>query len=398
MSPAIPTSLLDPTIANRLIIHYNFHDIGRLTRPAKHLLRKSDLVNTPKPLPLEGLYDAPPPGLEPKELILEDANGVGVLVQGTLAFADDGSATMSITGADEWPEELELRVPVKVHGNVLHVSVGETVRDEVLGDGDGAIPFQSFDLKKSPLTYLKAPGTPRGIASTLEVRVNGVLWREVPTFFKATPTDRVYIVRHDEEQNTTITFGDGVRGARVPTGRSNIRATYRFGAGGDPIPAGSVTQIVRGAPGLVRVHNPAPLTGGSDREGPKQLRKSGPASARILGRLVGLPDFGARAHSFSGVLQSTVERTWDERTQAAVAKVWFIPKNAGGDAQLAIDLRSDLEALSEEGTLVEAAPATRIEQRLRVVVVHDPAYRGEDVEAWHRELRPRGGRPWGQSC
>ncbi|MCA9637702.1 MAG: hypothetical protein KC420_16865, partial [Myxococcales bacterium] len=113
--------------------------------------------------------------------------------------------------------------------------------------------------------YLKAPGTPRGIASTLEVRVNGVLWREVPTFFKATPTDRVYIVRHDEEQNTTITFGDGVRGARVPTGRSNIRATYRFGAGGDPIPAGSVTQIVRGAPGLVRVHNPAPLTGGSDR-------------------------------------------------------------------------------------------------------------------------------------
>lgn len=93
-----------------------------------------------------------------------------------------------------------------------------------------------------------------------------------------------------------------------------------------------------------------------------------------------------------------MERTWDERTQAAVAKVWFIPKNAGGDAQLAIDLRSDLEALSEEGTLVEAAPAARIEQRLRVVVVHDPAYRGEDVEAWHRELRPRGGRPWGQSC
>ena len=176
-------------------------------------------------------------------------------------------------------------------------------------------------------------------------------------------------------------FGDGIRGARVPTGKSNVRATYRFGAGGDPIPAGSVTQIVRGAPGLVRVHNPAPLTGGSDREGPKQLRKSGPASARILGRLVGLPDFGARAQSFSGVLQSTVERTWDEQTQGAVAKVWFIPKNAGGDAQLAIDLRSDLEALSEEGTIVEAARAARIEQRLRIVVVHDPAYRGEDVEA-----------------
>ena len=49
--------------------------------------------------------------------------------------------------------------------------------------------------------------------------------------------------------------------------------------------------------------------------------------------------------------------------------------------ELAVALRRDLEALSEEGTLVEAAPAERIQKRLRVVVVVDPAYRDEDVTA-----------------
>ncbi|MEZ4449609.1 MAG: hypothetical protein R3B09_09020 [Nannocystaceae bacterium] len=93
---------------------------------------------------------------------------------------------------------------------------------------------------------------------------------------------------------------------------------------------------------------------------PRQL----PVSDLHPRAVLGLPDFGARAQSFSGVLQSTVERTWDEQTQAAVAKVWFIAKNAGGDAQLAIDLRSDLELLSEEGSIVEAALAARIEDRL----------------------------------
>lgn len=377
ISPALPANFVTKDTTNRLIIHYNFHDIGRLTRPAKHLLAPADLLN--KEILLEGLYDPPPPGLEPKELILQDANGVGVLVKGTLAFKEDGSATMTITEG-EWDEQTMLRVPVTVHGNVLHVSVGETVRDEVLGDGDASIPFQSFQLKKYPLTYLAADNE-RGYASTLEVRVGGVLWEERTSFYRASPTDRVYVVRHDDEQRTTITFGDGIRGARPSTGKANVRASYRFGGGAAPIPAGSVTQIVRGAPGLVRVYNPAPLTGGSDRESPRQIRKNGPASALVLGRLVGLPDFGARAQATPGVLQSKVERAWDKRAQQAVAKVWFIPTAAGGDDLLAARLRRGLEALAEEGTIVQAVRAQPIDERLRITVVVDPARLHDDVIA-----------------
>jgi len=377
LSPALPEDFVTLDTQQQLVIHYNLHDIGRLTRPAKHILTPDDLV-TGAEIPLEGIYDRPPPGFEPKQLILQDANGAGVLVDGTINFDDKGGATMTLTGGT-WDSKTMLRVPVTVHGNVLPVSVGETVRDELLGDGDPSIAYQSFDLKKTPLTYLVAPGSERGYVSTLEVRVGGVLWAERPTFYGAGPTDRVYTVRHDEDGATTITFGDGIRGARLPTGSGNVRATYRFGAGAASIPAGSITQIVRGAPGLVRVRSPAPLTGGSERESAAELRQNGPASALILGRLISLPDFAARAQSFAGVLQSKVERAWDKQALSAVVKVWFIPNEAGGEEQLARALTRDLEALSEEGTIVEATPAKAKPDRLRVAVVVDPAYRPEDV-------------------
>ena len=79
------------------------------------------------------------------------------------------------------------------------------------------------------------------------------------------------------------------------------------------------------------------------------------------------------------MLQSKVERAWDEHALSAVVKVWFIPHEAGGEDQLARALIRDLEALSEEGTIVEATAAIAKPDRLRVAVVVDPAYRPEDV-------------------
>ena len=37
--------------------------------------------------------------------------------------------------------------------------------------------------------------------------------------------------RHHRDGRTTVTFGDGVHGARLPTGHENVRARYRFGIG-----------------------------------------------------------------------------------------------------------------------------------------------------------------------
>ena len=49
--------------------------------------------------------------------------------------------------------------------------------------------------------------------------------------FGAAPTDRAYTLDVDEQGRTFVVFGDGVRGARLPSGVNNVRATYRKGLG-----------------------------------------------------------------------------------------------------------------------------------------------------------------------
>ena len=102
-----------------------------------------------------------------------------------------------------------------MNANIAPATHGEAY-SEVLGSGDATIPNQRFKLAKPPLTYVSAP-TPTGRASTLEIRVDGVAWHEVPTLYDAGPDDRVYEVRHEDSGATWVTFGDGLRGRRLPT-------------------------------------------------------------------------------------------------------------------------------------------------------------------------------------
>ena len=81
-----------------------------------------------------------------------------------------------------------MRASLRISANVVHATHGETI-NEVLGNGDAAQPNQSFVLKKPPTTYLSAP-TASGVESTLEVRVNGVRWDEVPSLYGAGPERR----------------------------------------------------------------------------------------------------------------------------------------------------------------------------------------------------------------
>ena len=61
----------------------------------------------------------------------------------------------------------------------------------------------------------------------------------------------MYITRSDEDGNTVLQFGDGVHGARLPTGQENVRATYRKGVGtGGNVKAGQLTTLLTRPLGL----------------------------------------------------------------------------------------------------------------------------------------------------
>jgi predicted phage baseplate assembly protein len=209
-----------------------------------------------------------------------------------------------------------------VLANIAVVTQGETVKDEVLGSSDGSA-FQSYALKKKPLTYLPS-SDPEGLAavkSTLTVMVNGIAWNEQPNLAQSAPDSQDFTTTQDDSAQTTVVFGDGFNGARPSSGSNNIHARYRKGLGSSGnLQVGSIQQLVDSVPNLQKVTNPVPSGGGSDADAPSQIRSAAPASLRTFDRAVSAPDYAALARSFPGIAKATA--AWvssDPVTQLAVA-------------------------------------------------------------------------------
>jgi hypothetical protein len=190
---------------------------------------------------------------------------------------------------------------VAIHANVALATHGETIADEVLGSGDGTQQHQRFTLKHVPLTYVSAP-TESGARSTLSVRINGVLWDEVPSLHDQDAQSRSYIVRQDAQGRSSLTFGDGRHGARLPSGRENVVATYRSGLGPDgEVNANSLALLQTRPLGVREVTNPLPATGAAAPEPLDQARQHAPLTVLTLGRIVALADFASFTQTFAGI-------------------------------------------------------------------------------------------------
>lgn len=359
---------------SRLRIHFQLVTAGVLTNTAKTRLMKADFEFPG--IPLEGLVEPFPDSVStPKQLLLQDDNDEGLQVNGTVEVASQGQGQIFVDS--DQPEFMPLlRTPVTAFGNLIHASRGESVLDEVLGSGDAAQSFQSFTLQNNPLTYLNDPDAPDGRRSTLSVRVNGILWTEVSSFFGQGPLAEVYIVRRDSEQETTITFGDGQTGARLPAGIDNVTATYRFGAGAAKPPAGAIAQLSNPVEGLRRVVNPVAASGGAEGDRPKDLRRNAPTSALLLGRAVSTQDFEALAREFGGVMNARAEWAWDNTRQSAVVKVWFI--SDGGE--IAQDLKAFLIGQADPTTPLVACGAIANPTQLRLNVTINRRFTPEIVK------------------
>jgi hypothetical protein len=204
------------------------------------------------------------------------------------------------------------RDTMRIYGNVVRATHGET-RNEVLGSGDASKAMQSFTLKQSPLTYVSAP-TASGVESTLRARVNDVLWHETDTLAGLTPLDRVYVTKADEAGATTVTFGNGRQGSRLPTGNENVKATYRAGIGKPGnLKATQINQPTTKPLGVKEVVNPLAATGGADRESHNEARRNAPLAVMALDRLVSTRDYEDFSRTFAGVAKASASRLSDGR-------------------------------------------------------------------------------------
>jgi hypothetical protein len=196
-----------------------------------------------------------------------------------------------------------------VNVNAVEASHGETMM-EIMGSGDATNPALQFQLKQSPLTYTSA-ATTSGAQSTLQVRINNVLWTEVPNFLASAPGDRVFVTRPNSGAGPTVQFGDGIQGSRTQTGVSNIQAKYRKGIGiPGMVSAGQLTQPIDRPQGLQNVTNPSAATGGADPASPADAQQSAPLPTLTLGRVVSLEDYQNFALGFAGIAMALATWTW----------------------------------------------------------------------------------------
>ncbi len=192
------------------------------------------------------------------------------------------------------------RDTVTIYGNVVKANHGGTV-DEILGAGNGAQSFQAFELKQFPLTHVSA-SNPRGIDSTLKLFVNDIEWHETETLATLSPNDRRFITQTDNEEKTTVIFGNGKKGARLPTGQENIRAQYRSGIGQPGnVKAEQISLLLSKPLGVKEVLNPLRASAGADRESRDQARQHVPLAVKALDRLVSIQDYQDFSRIYAGI-------------------------------------------------------------------------------------------------
>ena len=197
--------------------------------------------------------------------------------------------------------------------NVAPATHGETrtrVQPEVLGSGDARQPFQSFALLGAPLTYTgTTSGT--GAVSSLVIRVDGIAWHEVPTLYGQAADAHVYVLRPDETGTVVVSFGDGLTGARLPTGTNNVTAEYRVGIGlGAILDPGRISLLLDRPLGVTEVVNPVAALGAADPELLDDARRNAPSTVVTLGRVVSLADYEAYARAFAGVGKASAVALW----------------------------------------------------------------------------------------
>lgn len=228
--------------------------------------------------------------------------------------------------------------------DVIPVREGRSIFNEPLGISNGA-PNQRFRLAQPKLLRdtLEITVDAGGPSAPWRLRKNLVFSNQAftPEQLKALTyqerigstlafsrgPDRDYMIETDENEITTVIFGDGQYG-QIPTTGARIIANYRVGGGADGnVGAGQIKGIAK-APQLqllgAKVVNRNPASGGAERETIDQAIRFGPTVFSSMQRAVTADDYVAQAKLFSGVSKARAEApNWN------IIKLYIAPTGRG---------------------------------------------------------------------
>ncbi len=272
------------------------------------------------------------------------------------------------------------RSTVKIYGNVALATHGETVT-EVLGNGDATQSYQQFTLQKSPLTYVSSEN-PSGAESTLNIRVNDILWQEVSTFYQQEKDARIFVTKTNDEGKTTVQFGNqNTGGKQLPTGQENVQATYRQGIGLEGLVKPEQLSLLITRPlGVRGVTNPLAATGAANPESRDTARQNVPLTVLTLDRLVSLQDYEDFTRAFAGIEKALATWTWNGQVREVFVTVagengQDIPE----DSNLYQKLLTAIQKASDPYVLVRVKTYQKVLFRLAAKIKVDSDYLPEKV-------------------
>lgn len=229
-------------------------------------------------------------------------NGAGTMQAGSKILVDTSD------GSDQATFELyEDFVPTGAGTYTGVIAVHGESRQDTPQSSTGA-PGQLFELQASPMA-LGPDGTP-----SLDVWVSEAgpaeIWVLVPNFLESSATDKVYRIFTDENDTTTVQFGDGVKGKIPESGVGNLQFNYRVGGGvsGNQVGPNKLTRFPQQFQFIDTVTNPERPSGGKEKESIEEAKVSAPASLISMERAVRHDDFAIQAKKVSGVASANATR------------------------------------------------------------------------------------------
>jgi hypothetical protein len=280
----------------------------------------------------------------------------------------------------------------------IPVSEGRTVTSEVIGVSDGT-PNQRYPLAnpnaiggtvqivmdtvpptapwsyRKNLVFSRPAFTPEQLA-TLEYQD-----RIASTLAFSRGSDPDFSLETDENEITTVVFGDGEYGMIPPTG-VNILASYRAGGGLDGNAGAGQITVISKAPQLqlagVRVINRTAASGGDDPETIDHAVQFAPTVFTSMNRAVTAQDYVAQALLYPGVFKARATPTnWNTVT------LYIAPAGAG-EAPSDILRQGLLQYFEDRRMLtafIEVASPAYVPLAIDVEVGAAPYVRSADIQA-----------------
>ncbi|MDQ6947339.1 MAG: hypothetical protein M3256_13985 [Actinomycetota bacterium] len=297
---------------------------------------------------------------------------VAGVTQTTAGANDTPHTTLQLATRLAYSYEL---ASVQVFGNVVPAHQGSTLTEPLPGATAGD-RHPSFTLSQAPVLADPSP-TASGSVSSLRLRIAGREWTPVTRLDATTPPES-YVTGLDSQGRTTITLS-----GPLPTGTSSVVATYRAGKGSaGNVRAHQVTQLLSRPLTVAGVDNPLPGSGGSDGDGPSDLRAGAPVGLLGLGRLVSVADVPDLVLSWAGVGKARAQATTDGHSAVValtVAGVDPAPLDPAG--ALITALAGALVAAGGTSEPVVVLPASLYLIVVAATVRGDPAFEWTGVSA-----------------